>query len=245
MELSKKEKQKMKQFELSSRESFVIYLQELITRTYKCIRKHKRYLDKLESYINIKSDDKTTKDVRVPEEDYSEFLSLLSDVESYLLNLIGDHQQSSMSYKKFREVLDRKNKKGHIDFEVRKLDEDIAEYLSQLNKLRNWQNHVPESLLTSQIRFIEEGKMEGYFENPIVININNYYTLEYLIDLYNGSKNFHNVIVKVHQNMKKDYSCLIGESVRIEKNYIETSVKICVTEATKMSAEIQGLNITK
>lgn len=246
LKLNKEEKRSMKTFKLSDKNEFTIYLHELIGRTYKCIRKHDRHLKSLSSYIKNMETEKINnpdKEIKIDEEVYSDFTSLLSNVECYVLNLIGDMQQSSMSYKKFRELLSKKKKKGAIDFEFRELDENINNYLNDLNKQRNWQNHVPKSLLTSEIALMNEGKLKGHSKNPIIINIHKYYSLDYLKDLYETSYNFHTVIVSIHQSMKKDYSCLIGESVRVEKNYIVEPKKLNLLEAVKLSAKVQDLNV--
>lgn len=241
IELSKEERRKMKSFDLKSKDEFIIYLQELIGRTYKCIRKYNRYLERLSSYIETLKNEEDDKEIKITEEVYSEFADLLSSVESYVLNLIGDHQQSSMSYKKFRDLIDKRKKKGKIDFEIRELDETVIEYLNELNKMRNWVNHVPESLLTSEIKLIQEGKLKGHSRNPIIINIEQYYSLEYLVDLYETASSFSKVIGSVHQSMKKDYSSLIGESMSIAKNYIAKPRGVEFLEAAKLSGQVQEL----
>lgn len=241
LELSKEERRRMKSFDLKSKDEFIIYLQELIGRTYKCIRKHKRYLERLDSYIETLKNKEDDKEIKISEEVYGEFTDLLSSIECYVLNLIGDHQQSSMSYKKFRDLIDKRKKRGTIDFEIRELDQTVIEYLNELNKIRNWANHVPESLLTSEIRLIQEGKLKDHSRNPIIITIDQYYSLEYLMDLYETSSNFNKVIVSVHQSMKKDYSSLIGESMNIVKNYTDKPRGIEFLEATKLSGQVQEL----
>lgn len=45
------------------------------------------------------------------------------------------------------------------------------------------------------------------------------------------------------QAAKKDYSLLIGESVRIQKNYSDKPREVKDMVATKMSAKVQGLPV--
>ncbi|HCL4438462.1 TPA: hypothetical protein N2D87_003681 [Clostridium botulinum] len=243
-ELSKEDKKNMKKFELKEKVDYIVYLQELIGRAYKCMRNERRYLEELSNYINIKINEncgKNPKDIIVKEEIYSKFNDCISNCEAYLLNLAGDQQQSSISYAKFRKIISKRKKKGTLDFDIRDLDEKVINLLNDLNKIRNWANHVPESLLTSEIKMIREGKLMGHSKNPIVININECYSLDYLKHLYETSYNFYESMVIIHQNMKKDYSCLIGESVEIRKLFLNKPVKIDHLEATKLSAKIQGI----
>lgn len=244
--LIKEDKRKLKRFELNDKSDFIIYLHELITRTYKCIRLEKIYLERLSNYIDARIKENPNidiKEIKVKEEVYHEFLHLLSSMDSYILNLIGDHQEVSMSYKKFRDLISKKKRKGKLDFEIRDLDESTANYINEFNKLRNWINHVPESLLMSEIKLIQEGELRGHTVNPIIININNYYTLEYLQDLYITTKKFHEIAIKIHQSMKKDYSSLIGESMRIELNFRDIPTVVKETSIAKLSAQIQGLEV--
>lgn len=244
IELTKEDKRNMKQFKLEDEIDFVIYLQELIVRTYKCIQKQKRYLLKLSNYIEKITDENTDKDIKeikIRYEDYSEFVDMLSGVESYVVNLIGDHTKSAMSYKKFRKVVLKRSKKGTNNFEIRELDKKVDFLIEDFNKIRNWQNHVPESLLLAEIKLIKEGKLFAHSKTPIVINVYEYCTMEYIQDLYDRSYGFYKGVRAVHQSMKKDYSCLIGESMRVERKYIKKPVGIERSQATKMSADIQGI----
>lgn len=244
--VEKAKKIEMKSFKLNSREEYIIYLQNIIAITYKALDKHKRYLKKLNQLlidIREKNAIHETNNITVDYFLYSEFVDLLGNVEGYLLNIIGDCQKSSISYYKFRNLLLKKKKKGDIDFEIRELDEDIKSILGIFNKMRNWQNHVPESLLTSEIELIKQGRLLSHETNPIEINLYSSCTLEYIEDLYNSSYKFNKQASKILQSMKKDYSCLINESMRIVRRYSNNPCTLKRTIATKLSAEVQGLPI--
>lgn len=90
---------------------------------------------------------------------------------------------------------------------------------------------------------IKQGKACGHIRNPIEVNIYNYVTFEYMNNLFMASKSFHYRAKKMLQSAKKDYSLLIGESVRISKLYIDKPKDIKDMIATKMSAKIQGLHV--
>lgn len=238
------DKKNMKQFKLENELDFVIYLQELIVRTYKCIQKQKRYLLKLSNYIQKVVDEnngKGIKEIKIKYEDYSEFVDMLSGVESYVVNLIGDCTTSAMSYMKFRKMALKRNKKDANKIRIRNLNENVDFLIKDFNRIRNWQNHVPESLLLAEIKLIKEGGLLPHSENPIIINEYQYCTMEYIQDLYDSSYSFYKGVRVVHQSMKKDYSSLIGESMRIEKRYIKKPVGTERSEATIMSADIQGI----
>lgn len=45
-----------------------------------------------------------------------------------------------------------------------------------------------------------------------------HYDIKWLVDLYNENKNLHEGFFKLFQQMKKDYSILIGETMKIDIN---------------------------
>lgn len=243
--LSKEEKKKMKSFRLENRLQFEVYLRELITRTHKCLTKEKMYLERLSKYIGEKKLEKIgleTKDIVIKYLDYSEFLSLLSGVEAYAVNIVGDNQSISMSYKKFRDIICKRKNKGTIDFALPDLSEDEQSSLNHICMLRNFLNHIPESLLMSELKLIEEGKLRDHGSNPIEVFYNEYCTLEYAEDLFNQSNQLYHGIKKMHQCMKRDYSSIIGESVQVNRIYISKPTTIDHLEIGKLSSEVQGLS---
>lgn len=70
------------------------------------------------------------------------------------------------------------------------LEDETQELLKEFNKMRNWQNHIPESLLVAEMEQVEAEKMVfpmdpvdiiiyknvtyEYFENMIEINLSFY-----------------------------------------------------------------------
>jgi hypothetical protein len=241
-ELSKEERIKLKSFRLESKSEYQVYLREIITRMDKCIIKYKRHLNKLETYIK-KCKNKDAEKAIVKYEDYSEFVDLISGVDSYLLNLIGDQQNESISYKKFRSIIEKRKNKGSLDFDIDDLDTETLELLKNINKLRNWANHVPESLLMSEIKLIREGKFLDQTLNPIEVYYPNYCTMAVIEDLLKSSKSFYEVSRFIHQRAKKDYSQIIGEKVRIERIYRDKPYDINFFEPSKLSAKVQTINM--
>lgn len=62
------------------------------------------------------------------------------------------------------------------------------------------------------------------------------------LDHNNSNVGFYEAARKIVQMCKKDYSLLIGESVRITKNYRETPVDVDALETAKMSSDVQGIS---
>lgn len=244
IELSKEEKRNMKRFELKDKVEYEIYLHELITRMYICINKQKKYLKKLHSYIEVlkvKNPNKSMEEIEAKHDDYSEFVDMISNIESNALNLMGDNQQTSISYVKFRDIIYKKKKKGTLKFEIRDLDEKTIDLMKDINRARNWANHVPESLLAAELKLIKEGKLKNHSRNPITIASYSNCTLEYMQSLYDNSNNFLKLMIKIHQNMKKDYSCLIGENVKIVRTNISTPSGVNLLAPAEISSQVQGI----
>lgn len=235
-------KKELKQFNLEEKLDFTVYLQELIARTDKSLLKLKKYRDELETeIIEFKKIEKAGKKNEFNYERYSRYVDLIDSPTSYLLNLIGDQQKTSISYAKFRSLIDKRKKRGSLKVEVRDIDEEIEYYLSDLNRMRNWYNHVPESLLLSEISMIKEGKLNVHSINPIQVNYFESCEIDVIEDLYETSTSFYNVCRKIHQSMKKDYSSIIGESVKIQRVIIESPKSMKYFDATKLSADVQGI----
>ena len=243
MNLSKEEKRELKQFKLITKKDFEIYLAELIVRTQANLKIHKRYLDRLNNYIgSIERDRAQGISKKVDNEIYEEYVDLLSRRFCYILNLMGDRQETSLSYYKFRQMIKRYKNRKTLEFEIRDIDEEIDKLLKEFNLQRNWQNHVPESLLTSTIKMMGHDIREDQTViNPLIIKEFNYCTLELIKDLYNGQVVFYDQTMKVLRSMKKDYSCLIGETMKIFTEYADGEKDLARFEVNTISAQVQGI----
>ncbi len=163
-----------------------------------------------------------------------------SNVMCYLLNLLGDCKTSSISYFKYRKQVQKVINKGNEELKLEKLDNIIEATLSEFNKLRNWQNHAPESLLVSEVELIK--KKESVLPmNPMTIVHYNYVCYEYFLDLYKSNSRFYKGARKVIQAAKRDYKLLQGEAVSYQRIYSDVPVSVSGFKAAKMSAKIQGL----
>lgn len=162
------------------------------------------------------------------------------NVMEYILNLLGDAQTSSISYFKYRNLIQKRIKKGMTDIQILPHSEEITDLLSEFNKMRNWLNHVPESLLVSEMELVNNGKAELPL-NPVIIVHHKFASYEYFEHLYLSNVDFCKKARKIIQAAKRDYSLLVGESVSYQRVYSDEPIGIGSAEAAKMSAKIQGL----
>ncbi|PGE92304.1 hypothetical protein [Bacillus toyonensis] len=227
-----------KQYEFMEKEDYIIYLNELIIKTDIHIECQKRYLMELDGYIQSINKDKL---VRIDYKVYTDFFMKPQYSHMYLLNLLGDSQKVSMSYFKFRNIVVKNRKKnGNLGFEFREMDSRVGELLTKMNLNRNWQNHVPESLIIAKQKLVNDNKY-NFYKNPIVIEDFNYCSLEYFLSLYSTNAKFLDEVLVIYEEMKKDYSDLIGEDVEISRPKIDTPFNSSFSLVSKMSAKAQGL----
>ena len=144
-------KKEDKQFSLNTKDNCAVYLNRIISSCEICMDRLKKYNVEGNKFL-VDYEEKNL----VPHEIYVEMLDKTSSVVSYLLNLLGDAQTSSISYFKFRNYV---LKHPVTDVTLNPLNNEIQTLLSEFNKLRNWQNHVPESLLVAEMEQVSEGKM--------------------------------------------------------------------------------------
>ncbi|MGY4558829.1 hypothetical protein [Bacillus thuringiensis] len=227
-----------KQYEFREKEDYIIYLNELIIRTDIHIESQKRYLIELDKYIRSINIDKV---VRIDYKVYTDFFMKPQYSHMYLLNLLGDSQTVSMSYFKFRNVVVKnRKKKGNLGFEFRELDTRVDDLLKNMNLKRNWQNHVPESLIIAKQKLVNNHEC-NFYKNPIIIEDYKYCSLEYFLKLYSSNAKFLDEVLVIYEEMKKDYSNLIGEDVEILRPEVDTPFNSDFSLVSKMSAKAQGL----
>lgn len=231
-------KKEQKQFQLDNKENCRIYLLRIITTAEKCLMKLKKYnlqtKDVLDRYGNMHSD-------TVPYDIYSELVDKTSNVASYLLNVLGDAQGVSISYFKYRQQAKRLIDKQIDGISLSDFTDELTELIGDFNKMRNWQNHIPESLLISEEELVKQGVAYEQPRNPIEIYLYNNVTYEYFKDLYDSNVGFYEAARKLVQAAKRDYGCLIGERVTVERKYLDKPVGVAQSTAAKMSAKIQGI----
>ncbi len=236
---------KKKNFLLEKKNDYIIYIHSLVIRTESYKSSLKEAIDKLEDFIkNEKLKNKNIKEseIKVDYKIYNNFRKRLMGDEGYLYNLIGDGQKSAISYFKFRSIIKKIKSNNSLGFEIRDIEENVEKHLKEMNRFRNWANHVPESLLVSEMELIKEDGINYEIKGDIVIYNFRYCSLEYMIQLLKESTNIYNIVVEVHQSMKKDLGSLIGEHIYIKKDYqnIVKGVKSKSNEIARRSLIIQN-----
>lgn len=198
-----------KRFQLDKKDDFIMYLRHLIIAGDKLKKRFKTYLDQLDEIIvqhNLREDPNK----KVLSRYYNENNDKINGVYATILNLIGDRTETAMSYKKFRELAERR------DFGLTDLNEQLKEDLKMFNHARNWGLHIPESILNARLELAAEGVAELH-ENPLYVPVFTYYEGKWLIDLHRSHINVLTAIDRVFQQMKRDYSVLIEESMRLQR----------------------------
>mgnify|MGYP005770308425 FL=1 len=225
-------KKEDKQFPLTSKDNCAVYLNRIISSCELCMVRLKKYNTEGNELLAQYEG----KDV-VPHEIYAEILDKSSNVIDYLLNLLGDAQTSSISYFKFRSYI---SKHPVADVMLNPLEDDIRDLLNDFNRMRNWQNHVPESLLVAEMEQVKAGKME-FPMDPVDITIYRNVTYDYFKDMVEINISFYNSARKIIQRAKKDYRSIYGKSVTYNRVYVDSPLGFDKIIPTKKSAQVQGI----
>lgn len=180
----------------------------------------------------------------IPYDTYSELCDKTYNVISYLLNLLGDCQTTSISYFKYRQQIQKRINRGNTDIPLATISTDVIELMSEFNKMRNWQNHIPESLLIAEMDMMQAGTMELPM-NPVEITHYQFVTYEYFEHLFLSNIEFCENARKIIQAAKRDYSLLMGESIIYPRVYADKSLGVEKSNPAKASAKVQGLHAEK
>ena len=225
-------KKEDKQFPLTNKKNCAVYLNRIISSCERCMDRLKKY--------NVEGNkllvEYMGKDV-VPHEVYVELLDKTSSVIMYLLNLLGDAQTSSISYFKFHNHI---SKHPIADVRLNPLEDETRELLNDFNRMRNWQNHIPESLLVAEMEQVEAGKMTLPMD-PVSIIVYKNVSYAYFKDMVDINVSFYKSARKIIQAAKRDYRNIYGKSVIYNKVYVDKPLDFDKSVPTKKSAKVQGI----
>ncbi|MFE4429550.1 hypothetical protein ACFRH9_21090 [Peribacillus butanolivorans] len=84
---------------------------------------------------------------------YEEFRDKTQFIENKIL-IMGDMQGDSISYNKFKRTLVKRN--IEVKQLIGKILEELSKLLNEMNTMRNWGLHEPESLLNAHLKNIKE-----------------------------------------------------------------------------------------
>lgn len=178
-------------------------------------------------------------DSKVPSAVYFEFSDKLGFITNQLNNLLGDHADKAVSYKKFRYEANKRN--IELDLGLEPLEEEVNRVLNILNTNRNWSLHIPESLVNTEFevrnRIAESTGIEMKF-NPIYNAYHLYHDGRFFTSLLEENTEGRKMYISVFSQMKKDYSVLIGE--KVELKWVEYGIRpLEDLMNVEMSAQVQ------
>ncbi|MED4461872.1 hypothetical protein [Metabacillus fastidiosus] len=158
---------------------------------------------------------------------YIKLSDMLNFINLKILNIIGDRTQEAVSYMKFRDKVKAFNKKTCSDLiELDELTQDINEKLNKCNKSRNYLAHIGDSVFIAQMEY--RNKQLKDFEknlgldfskslkNKIIVNRYDYADVEWIFNLFIEYKRALPIYLSIFQQIRRDYTKLIGETVTIE-----------------------------
>jgi hypothetical protein len=131
--MDKSERKKLKNFYLEKKVDYIMYLQELIIRLDFFLIEFKEYKEELNKILgNAFIKQKEVLDYKI----YARYRNLICGVERYIYNLIGDMQSSSLSYARFRYLINKKIDKNKLDFEIRLIDDETEKLIKEFTNQR-------------------------------------------------------------------------------------------------------------
>jgi len=203
---------------IENKEDAIIFLNQLIILIDKRMMRLKRSIMDLEDELKRCNENEK----RVQTDAYHRLSESIECLTNYLFNLFSDETKTAVSYKQFRNILKKKAKQGHQEFQLDELESDIVKLLNEFRDMRNWSHHVPQSVFNSQLDYMKEqvGLPSDFvrfnFSSEIIAVLTwNYHEIAWLHELQHNVTKLYQYFTKVFQRMKKDYSKLIGTSVRI------------------------------
>lgn len=209
----------MKMRPINTKNDAVIFLNQMIVLVDKRMIRLKNAISDTEELIEkYNSKDKIETVI------YQAYAERIESLTMFLCNILGDETKNAVSYRQFRKILDKKVFQGKEEFKLEQLNDDMIELLDSMREQRNWGHHVPQSLFASQENFMvnkQLGKEETFHniftDSNVYVSIWEYHEIEWLVNLYVSSRLAYENYRRVFQRMKKDYSFLVGESMRVER----------------------------
>ncbi|UYZ39054.1 hypothetical protein OD350_28700 (plasmid) [Clostridium beijerinckii] len=237
-----------KRFPLDSRVKFMKYLNRLICQVYRQLDKYKRYEKELEEIIYSHTefnDDGTIKSgSNISAYEYESIYDKLRMASMELVKIVGDNTNDSASYYKYRRMLE----KNTIDVPFDALSDEIKAYLTDINDLRNWMFHNPESLYVSEEEYTRASIPENmrpyttmsYRSSPIIITYVEEYRMNMAVSLMIHSQRRIEMFEKIYENMIHDYEKILGQKLDIQlKKDPPMSLGDAATDIIQLSYAIQ------
>lgn len=206
--------------ELNTKEDAIFFLNLMIILAIKRLDRYKLLIQDIDAIVEQHKDEKYI-DISIG----NRLLERMESLNLFLCNLFGDETKNAVSYVQFRKMLSKKIERGFKEFEIRQLDNETNKILLELKDRRNWVHHIPQTLFTSEIDYLKQnGVDEGairkkHTSETITVLIREYHAMDFIKEISNSCKMNYDDYRHVLQSMKKDYSALVGKSVRIKREY--------------------------
>lgn len=158
---------------------------------------------------------------------YVEATERLKYVNLCILNLIGDKTKDAISFAKFRKSIDvlQKSNKG-LSFSLDELSISLKEKINECYRARNLQAHLPDSRFIAQkeyrLKQIKEFHNEFGIDltkvpkETILVNKYEYVDIEWVFSEYLQSIHNQKIYSSIFQQMRRDYTKLVGKRTVIE-----------------------------
>ncbi|HEF5707173.1 TPA: hypothetical protein SAX33_000792 [Bacillus cereus] len=165
---------------------------------------------------------------------YYKFMKLddsVNFVNLKILNIIGDRTKEAASYRKFLDQIKEYNKKQDPEnlIQLSDLSQNLNELLNQCYKSRNYKAHIGDSVLISQNEYrkkqlddytqqtgLNVTRMKEQTKHVVIVNRYEYADIDWLFGLYLTTNNNIDLYTTIFQQIRRDYSKLVGEKTIIE-----------------------------
>nr|WP_323410914.1 hypothetical protein [Oscillibacter sp.] len=238
-----------KKYEFNDDRDFIIFLSLLIEITYKYLRIYDNHFHELEEFtrsntgeelfklissenfdlIKFRFNKKYEKKPKINKINYWKYKSLeyqLLTSRNLLLNAFADRTSNGVSYWRFRKEFQKRKSDDENCLKLTEFDENIRSIFNDLSSSRNYEHHLTDAKFIEWRKYREKQlslspiKFRWPSEN-IQIGLSDFVDLRYLLSTYLASKELQNCFKQLLQYMKKDYSKLIGTTMRIEVENVD------------------------
>lgn len=209
----------MKMRPINNKKDAIVFLNQMIVLVDKRMMRLKNAICDTEKLLN-KYNNKDKIETTI----YQAYAERIECLTMFLCNILGDETKNAVSYRQFRKIMDKKFSQGNKEFNLEPLDKAMIEMLDNMREQRNWGHHIPQSLFASQENFMvnEQNTSKKLFEkmfsdDEVYVSVWEYHDIEWLVNLYISAKMAYDNYKKVFQRMKKDYSALIENHMRVSR----------------------------
>lgn len=242
--MSKGKKQQYKQFTINTLEDACTVLKSLIVSSIIELQRFEDY--SVEAEDVLQSCDPSN---NIPVDIYDSLHDKIIYRQRELLSLMADHQSSSFSYIKVREILEKKN------FVRRNLSEESRKTLKELLDIRNWSFHNVQSMLVADLEITKKTvphKLRDIAEirpmiNPVIIRKVKDYEWKMLegFTIHNKirDKQFRLILSEMKEDYQEMVNALPVESYMVTCQNLNRNVKYIEQIIPGMNAERAGSKI--